>query len=97
MNMSIAHSGNASCHKIPDSYATIVAAYSQQCATSVECTRESLTARIQDTIIVLPTVVEQKTSMDERTCTCVCVHVCTVVSLFYLAHLWITLIHRLCN
>lgn len=56
MNMSIAHSGNASCHKVPDSYATIVATYSQQCATSVECTRESLTARIQDTIIVLPTV-----------------------------------------
>lgn len=83
MDMSIAHSGNASCHEVPDGYTTIVATYGQQCATSVECTRESLTTRIQDAIIVLPIM----TKYGED------VHVLVL----YLAHLWITLIHRLCN
>ena len=54
MNMSITHSSDAASHEIPDSYAAIIAAYSQQSATSVECTHESLAPRIQDAVIVLP-------------------------------------------
>ena len=54
MNMTIAHPSNAASHEVPDGYTPIVAAYSQQSAASVECTRESLAPRIQDSVIVLP-------------------------------------------
>ena len=53
MNVSVAHSGNAASHEIPDSYPAVVAADGQQSTASVECAREGLAARIQNPVIML--------------------------------------------
>ena len=53
MNVSVAHSGNAASHEIPDSYPAVVAADGQQSTASVECTCEGLAARIQNPVIML--------------------------------------------
>ena len=53
MNVSIAHPGNTASHKVPDCYSPIIAAHCQQSTPPVEGARESLAARVQDTVIVL--------------------------------------------
>lgn len=51
--MAAAYASNAPSHEVPDGNTTIIAPYSQLCASSVEATREGLATRVQYAFIVL--------------------------------------------
>ena len=53
MDVTIAHSGDAASHEIPDGYPAVVTAHRQQSPASVEGARESLAARVKYAIVVL--------------------------------------------